>query len=168
MKYFKICLCCVIIFALFSVSSFALSSSTYADISSTSSTGQNLLNLALNHDTFKNKDFVIYQDGQYSYYIVWSDKLVYSGSSVSADEVEYISYIRTGSSYDYAYSYTYGTDTQFSLNVNNLTVSNVDGLGFISQIYEEHENRKFTKEFGIFSCALLFCIALTSFRGFKE
>lgn len=167
MKYFKICLCCVIIFALFSVSSFALTSTTYADLSSTSSQGQNLLNLALNHDTFKNKDFVIYQDGQYSYYIVWGD-LTYAGSRVSADKIEYIRYYREGSSYDYTYSYIYGTDTQFSLTVNNLVVSNVDGLGFISTLYEEYENRKFTKEFGIFSCALLFCIALTSFRGFKE
>lgn len=168
MKFFKICLCSVIIFALFVVPSFALSSSTYADLSSTSSTGQNLLNLALNHDSFRNKDFVIFQNAQYSYYIVWSDNLEYSGVSVSADEIEYIQYVREGSGYDYTYSYIYGTDTQFSLTVNNLTVSNVDGLGFISTLYEEHENRKFTKEFGIFSTALLFVLALTSLRGFKE
>lgn len=168
MKFLKICLCSVIIFSLFVVPSFALSSSTYADISSTSSTGQNLLNLAFNHDSFKNKDFVIYQDGQYSYYIVWSDKLVYSGSSVSADEIEYISYIRTGSSYDYAYSYTYGTDSKFSLTVNHLTVSNVDGLGFISTVYEEHEARQNQKTFDIFIFAILFVVALTSLRGFKE
>lgn len=168
MKFFKICLCCVIIFALFSVSSFALTATTYADVSSTSSTGQNLLNLALNHQSFKNKDFVIFQNGQYSYYIVWSDKLDYSGISVSADEIEYIQYFREGSSYDYAYSYVYGTDTSFSLTINNLTVSNVDGLGFISPIYEENEARTNDKYFNIFIVATLFVVALTSLRGFKE
>lgn len=167
MKFFKIFLCFVLICSVFCVSSFALSTSTYADLSSTSSTGQNLINLALNYDTFENSDFVIFQDGQYSYYIVWGD-LTYNASSVSGSEIEYISYVREGSSYDYTYSYNYGTDSAFSLTVSNLTVSNIDGLGFISTIYEEHESRLNQKIFDIFIYSTLFVIALTSLRGFKE
>ena len=168
MKNLIIILCVLILCFSFTLNSFALSATTYSDLSSSSSTGQNLLNLALNHQSFRNKDFVIFQNGQYSYYIVWSDKLDYSGISVSADEIEYIQYIREGSGYDYTYRYIYGTDTEFSLTINNLTVSNVDGLGFISPIYEENEARINDKYFNIFIVATLFVVALTSLRGFKE
>lgn len=167
MKLLKIILCFLIICSVFVIPSFALSTSTYADLASNNSTGQNLLNLALNHDSFENKDFVIFQNGQYSYYIVWGD-LNYNGSYVTGSEVEYISYIRTGSVSNYVYTYTYGTDTSFSLSVADLTVSNIDGLGFISPTYEEHESRRYQKIFEIFIYAALFVIALTSLRGYKE
>ena len=52
MKFLKITLCCIMIIAVFSLNSFALSSSTYADLSQSSSTVQNLISYANNYDDF--------------------------------------------------------------------------------------------------------------------
>lgn len=144
---------------------FALSSTTYADLSSTSGTVQNLLSYAMNYDSFLYSDYVIFQNGQYSYYIVWADKLVYSSGKVTAEgSVEYISYIRTGSNYDYSYEYFYGTDDSFSLTVSHMTVSNVDGLGFKSELYQSFRDSHYTRYFQIFGMAALLVIAFVTMR----
>lgn len=165
MKFFKIFLCSVIIMAVFSMSAFAFSTSTYGDMSSNSTQVQNLLSLAMNYDSFLYSDYVIFQNGQYSWYIVWSDKLEVSSGAVSSEgPVEYISYIRTGSGYDYSYNYTYGTDESFSLSGTHLTVSNVDGLGFKSELYQTFRDSHYTRYFQIFGMAALLVIMFVTLR----
>lgn len=165
MKFFKIALCCVMIMVVFSMPALALSSSTYADLSATSSTTQNLISCAMNYDSFLFSDYVVFQNGQYSYYIVWSDKLEYSSGTVSSDSpIEYISYIRTGSGYDYSYNYSYGTDETFSLNVFNMTVSNVEGLGSRSELFSTFLSQHQSRLYQIFSLAIIIVIAFVTLR----
>lgn len=165
MKFFKILLCSVIIMAVFSMSCFALSSSTYGDMSSNSTQVQNLLSLAMNYDSFLYSDYVIYQSEQYSWYIVWADKLDYSSGSVSSEgSVEYIRYYRNGSNMNYSYSYDYGTDSTFRLSVNHQTVSNVNGLGFKSELYQTFRDSHYTRYFQIFGMAALLVIMFVTLR----
>lgn len=143
----------------------ALSSSTYADLSPTSNNVQNLLSCAMNYDSFLYSDYVVFQDGQYSYRIVWADKLTVSGSTVSSDSsVEYITYSRNGSNYDYTYVYDYGTDSTFRLSANHLIVSNVEGLGARSELYSNFQNLVQSKHFRIFMIALTMVIAFVTLR----
>lgn len=165
MKFLKIFLCSVIIMVVVSLPALALSSSTYADLSATSSHVQNLLSCAMNYNSFLVSDYVVFQNGQYSYYIVWSDKLEYSSGTVSSDSsVEYISYIRTGSGYDYAYNYSYGTVETFDLNVQHMTVSNIEGLGARSELYGNFIFQNQKRLYQIFSLALITVIAFVTLR----
>ena len=165
MKFLKILLCSVIIISVFSVSAFALSSSTYGDLSSTSSQATNLMSLAMNYDTFLHSDYVIYQDAQYSYYIVWSEKLTNSSGTVSSSgKVEYIHYSRSGSGTNYSYSYDYGTDSTFRLTANHQTVSNVQGLGFKSELWQSFRDSYYTRYFQIFGMAALLVIMFVTLR----
>ena len=59
MKKLLIILCSMIVCFAFTLYGSASSFNTYADLSSSNSNGQNLLNLAMNYDSFENKDFVI-------------------------------------------------------------------------------------------------------------
>lgn len=163
MKYLKIALCCVMIFALFSVNCFALTAGTYSDLAQSSTQVQNLISFAHSYDSFINSDFVVFQNGQYSYYIFWGD-LEYNGSSVTASEAEYISYIREGSGYDYTYSYSYGDSEALSLTVSNLVVSNIDELGSSSALYEQYKSYNRDKAFGIFILAVLIVLMFLAFR----
>lgn len=150
--------------SMFCINSFALSSSTYADLSATSSQSQNLISYAMNYDSFLYSDYVIYQSAQYSYYIVWADKLEFKNGTVTGDNIEYISYIRSGSGYDYQYNYDYGTDDSFSLSVNHMTISNINGLGFKSEYYNSFLDSHYNKYFIIFVLAGIFVLVLTSLR----
>lgn len=103
--------------------------STYRDVSPNSNQASNLLALAQNYDTFKESDFVIFSDSQYSYYIVWSKDLSLSNGTVKGSNIEYIRYYRDNN-YDYIYSY--GKDSSFTLNSSYHDTSSIDGYGFVS------------------------------------
>lgn len=163
MKFLKISLCCIMIFVLFSVNCFALNASTYADLAQSSSQVQNLISYAHSFDSFINSDFVVFQSGQYSYYIFWGD-LEYNGTSVTASEAECISYYREGSGYDYQYHYVYDDSEDLSLTVSNLVVSNIDELGSSSALYEEFRSYNRDKAFGIFILAVLIVTMFLAFR----
>lgn len=165
MKFLKIFLCSVLIMVVFSVSVFALNSSTYSDLSPSASQVTNLISSAMNYESFLFSDFVVFQDAQYSYRIVWSDKLEYSSGTVSSDSpVEIITYTRTGSGYDYTYEYTYSTDSAFRLTVNKLTVSNVEGLGARSEVFANFESINQRRLYQIFSLALIIVISFVTLR----
>lgn len=165
MKFFKILLCSIIITAVFSLSCFAMNYLTYADLSPTSSQVTNLISSAMNYETFLFSDFVVFQDGQYSYRIAWSDKLDYSSGMVSSESpVEIITYARTGSNYDYTYVYSYSTDNNFRLSADRLTVSNVEGLGARSEVFANFESIHQRRLFQIFSLALITVIAFVTLR----
>lgn len=153
----------VLLIGVFCMNAFAFSHSTYGDLSQSSSQATNLLSYAMNYDSFLYSDFVIYQSEQYSYYLVWTDKLTYNGSRVSADgDVQFISYIRNG--LNYSYTYNYGVSNDFSLNVNHMVVSNVDGLGFRSSFYNEFVFFDNFKNFSIFGLSAILLIALCNIR----
>lgn len=162
-KFLKITLCSIIIIAVFSFNAFALSGSTYADLSQSSSTVQNLISYANNYDDFITSDFVVFQSGQYSYYIFWGD-IEFDGTLVTASEAQCISYIREGSGYDYSYTYTYSDKQTLSLTVNHLVVSNVDELGSTSALYEEYKINYSDTALGVFMLALIFVLMCLAFR----
>lgn len=164
MKFLKISLCFIIIISIFSLSAFALSSSTYADLSPTSSQVQNLVSFAYNYKSFKKADYVVFQDAQYSYRIVWADKINFEDNRVSASDVEIITYSRSGTTGSYTYSYDYSTDAAFSLAVNNLVVSNIEGVGSASPVYEEFISQYHTKKLLIFIMAFLGVVMFLAFR----
>ncbi len=164
MKVLKIFLCSVLIFALFSVNCFALTGATYADVAQSNSTVQNLISCANNYSSFRDADFVVFQNGQYSYYIFWGD-LEYNGSSVSASEAEFVSYIRQGSGYDYAYTFDYGNSEALSLTVSDLVVSNIEGLGSSSALYEQYRSYDENMYFSIF---ILACLIVSMFLAFRR
>lgn len=138
MKYLKFFLCFVFLISIFSFNCFALSASTYADLSPTSSQVQNLVSSANNYKSFQSSDYVVFQDGQYSYRIVWGDDIEVNGNSLSSDKVEVISYVRLGSGFDYTWSYSYTADDTLSLTINHLVVSNIEGVGASSPTFEEY------------------------------
>lgn len=151
------------IIAVFSVNAFALSGTTYADLSQSSSTVQNLISYANNYDDFISSDYVVFQNGQYSYYIFWGD-LEYNGTSVTASEAQCISYIREGSGYDYSYTYTYSDKQTLSLTVNHTVISNIDELGSSSALYEEYKQNFRSTAFNVFILAFLFVLMILAFR----
>lgn len=162
-KILSVLVVSLLLIGVLTMNAFAFSHSTYGDLSSTSSQASNLLSYAMNFDSFLYSDFVIYQASQYSYYLVWSDQLEYNGSSVTSEgDIQYISYIRDGSSYNYSYSY--GATSDFSLSVNHMTVSNVDGLGFKSSLFNEFQFFDNFKNFSIFGLSALLVIAVCSLR----
>lgn len=163
MKFLKILLCCVLIFAVFSLNAFAYSGSTYADLSQSSSNVQNLITYAYNFDSFLGSDYVVFQDAQYSYYIFWGD-IKYEGSSVTSDEAEYIRYYREGSGTSYSYTYDHSEDVPLSLSVNKLVVSNIDELGSVSSLYEELNHNYRVLTLFVILLAFIFVIMVLAFR----
>lgn len=164
MKYIKVIVVSICLFAVLSVNALALNTSTYADIASSSSNAQNLLNFAMNFDSFKNSDYVIFQNAQYSYYIVWGD-LTYNDTYVSANKINYVQYYREGSGYDYLYNYAYGTDNTFRLNVGNVVISNIEGLGMSSNLYRDYEYYQKTDLYVILFGGALLVIMILTFRS---
>lgn len=124
---------------LFTVSSFALSATSYGDLPSTSSQAINLLNYAMSFDDFMYSDYVCFRDSQYSYYLVWSADITWSGSTISADDIKYVRYFRN-SNYD-EWQYGYGTDTSFTFSTAYLVTSNIQGLGSTSAVYETYKTQ---------------------------
>lgn len=157
-------ICIFLCLALFALPCSALSHSTYQALSQSNTNVQNLISLAVNYDNFAESDFVCYQNGQYSYYIVWGDLFVENDNVYSNSEVNYISYSRND---DYTYSYNSGIDRSFSLTVYDVFVSNIDGWGMRSSLYSEYEFQQNFVKFAIFGTGILFVILLTKLRKDK-
>ena len=77
--------------------------SLYGTVASTSSNANNLLYLAMNYKSFKGSDYIIFQDGQYSYYIVWGKLELIDGEVVEQSDIEFLHYYRKDSGNGYNY-----------------------------------------------------------------
>lgn len=140
-------------------------------VTSSSSQAVNLLNYAMTFDSFKFSEYVIFNDSDYSYYIVWGDLKNENGKVTSSGAVDYIRYYRISSSgYNNTYVYDVGSDGSFDLSLSEeyICTSNVPGAGFRSQVGEEYEFYNSASMFLIFAVAMLFAIMIKSFRGFKS
>lgn len=148
--------------------------SLYGTVTSTSNNAMNLLYRAINYDSFNDSDFIIFQDGQYSYYIVWGD-LEASDTRVTGSDIEYVHYYRTDSgSYNYVYSYDYGTDSSFSLALSSeyQTTSNISGVGFVSMAavqydyyYQASEKYMSVLDMFVLLLAFVFVLVICALRG---
>lgn len=152
------------VFLLFSLPCSALTfSSTYSDLTSTSSQVTNLINYAMNYDTFIASDYVCFRPTQYDYYIVWGD-LYLNGSTVSSsNEVEYIRYYREATYGDYKYEY--GTAANFSLSSAFINTSNIDTYGFSSSVHNTYYFEYVIKGLLILLVAFVFGKFLISSRS---
>lgn len=101
---------------------FALNTSTYGDVLSSSSTVNNLLSLIPERVTGK-YDYIVFQNTSDSYYCFYGNDFTISGSTVTASNCDYIRYYRQGSTYSYVYSF--GTDN-LTLQVSNVVTSNLN------------------------------------------
>lgn len=140
----------------------ALNHSTYGDLTSSNSNANNLINYAYNYKSFKNQDFIIYQESQYSYYICWGD-ITFTNNKLHSDNVEYINYTRTGANNSYSYVYNYGSD-KLDLNVNHVILSNIDNVGSVINTYKIYQYNDYFIKLLIFSISLLFAMLLSLFR----
>lgn len=139
----------------------------YGSVASTSSNAINLLNLAMNHASFNGSDYIIFNDSQYSYYIVWGD-LEAAADTVTGTDIEYIRYYRTDStSYSGTYSYEYGTDISFLLNLSDeyQTTSSLPEVGFVSLAAEQYEFYSNASDFFVFGLAILLVVMFCALRG---
>lgn len=157
-KSLAVFLCLILVFA-FPCS--ALSHSTYSDLVQSNSTCQNLILLAMNYEGFAESDYVVYCSAQYTYFIVWGDLTASQGKIESTESVQYIEYSRGT---DMVYSYTVGNSSNFTLNFSDVFVSNIDGYGMRSALYEEYNSQNLVKNFFIFNSILLFVILLLKLR----
>lgn len=140
----------------------ALSHTTYGDLTSSHSTANNLINYAYNYKSFKNQDFIIYQESQYSYYICWGD-ITLNNNKLYSDNVEYINYTRTGANNSYTYVYNYGSD-KLDLNVNHVILSNIDNVGSVINTYKIYQYNDYFIKLLIFTISILFAIMISFFR----
>lgn len=140
---------------------------TYSDVASTSSQANNLINYAMSYDDFLNSDFVIFCNAQNSYYIVWSDELVYDGSIVKGTDIQYIRYYRSGTTGNNAYVYDYGVDSSFNLRSTYVCTSNIKDFGFRSAVFEDYYHQHIIKSFCILIASFLFVMFISALRGHK-
>lgn len=159
----------ILIISIFTFSASAVSFSTYGDVAATSSQTTNLISFAINYDSFSDADYIIFNDVQYSYYIVWGKDFTVSGDTVSASDVEYLHYFReTSSGYSSSYSYEYGSLSDFSFLKNHMVVTNLDSFGFSNELYLEFEFFKDLMYLAIFLLAFIFVIMISNLRkGYK-
>lgn len=157
-------LCCNLIF---SCSALTISD-TYSDVTSTSSQANNLINYAMNYNNFLYSDFVIFSDDLNSYYLVWSDDLVFDGVTVSGSDVEFVHYFRSGSAGSYSYSYEYGIDSAFSLSSSFVCTSNIAEFGFRSALFDEYYHRHEMLLLFLLICSFGFVLMILSLRGNKS
>lgn len=144
-------------------------SSLVGTVTGTSSQAVNLLNYALTFDSFAGSEFIIFNDSDYSYYIVWGDLKREGDRVVSTGSVEYIHYYRVSASgYSTYYTYQTGTDDGFILNLSNenICTTNVEGTGFVSSTYVQHEFYQNAGVLLILAVSMVFAIMVKSFgRG---
>lgn len=137
-------------------------------VSSTSSQAVNLLNYAMSFDSFRNSEYIIFNDSEYSYYIVWGDLYEQNGKVVSNGDVEYIRYYRTSASgYNSVYTYGYGSDRNFSLSLSQeyICTTSVANVGFVSSAYQECGFYQSAIMLMVFVVAMVFAIMIKNFRG---
>lgn len=104
------------------VSASALTTSTNSDLLSNSNYVNNLLSLI--PDNQYCKKYVVFSNGDYSYYCFYGD-LSYSNNKIIGTDINYIRYYRIQDGYNYSYKYDFGID-DLSLNVNNIVCSNLN------------------------------------------
>lgn len=148
--------------------------SLYGTVSSTSTNAINLFYRAFNYESFKDSDYIIFQNEQYSYYIVWGDLKVENGR-VTGSDIEYVRYYRRDTSgYNSTYSYVYGIDSSFSLTLSDeyQTTSSLEGVGFVSLAavqydYYSQASEEFMSvlDLFVFAVAFLFVIVMCALRG---
>lgn len=152
MRYFIIILS---LFILFTLPCSALTFlSTYSDLTSTSSQVTNLINYAMNYDSFITSDYVCFRPSQYEYYIVWGKLELNNNVVSSSDPVEYIRYYREGNYGDYQYEY--GSDPNFSLFSAFINTSNINTYGFSSSVHNAYYFNFVVQSLLIFILALVF------------
>lgn len=105
----------------------------YGDLSPTSSYVENLICVASNYDSFIDSDYVVFRNEQYQYYIVWGD-LTFNNNKVTGENVEMIDYTRDSSN---NYYYNYSSDPNVNLSFDKLVVSNIQGVGAKSLLYDD-------------------------------
>lgn len=165
-KYFYSIVFSIITVFLFSISSFALSGTSYGDLTSTSSQAVNLINYAMSFDDFINSEWVCYRDDTNSYYLVWSDEMIWQGSTVSASDVKYVRYWRENN--QASWKYGYGTDNNFTFSTAYLCTSNVPGLGSISEVFESYYYQHNFLVLGVLFTSFILVIAFVSLKGGKK
>lgn len=139
-------------------------------VTSTSSQAINLINYAMSFDSFHDSDYVIFNDSEYSYYIVWG-KLENENGQVTGDDVEYIHYYRTSTSgYTSNYVYEVGSDTSFVLSLSSeyVPTSNVTEVGFVSQQVVQNDFTSDIVWLLTFGVAFLFVIMMKQLRGIAK
>lgn len=139
----------------------------YGSVASTSSNAVNLLNLAMNYKSFAGSDYIVFNDSQYSYYVVWGD-LEHTGNQVTGSDVEYIRYYRTDStSYNGTYTYVYGEGSSFLLNLSDeyQTTSSLPEVGFVSLAAEQYQFYSGASDFFVFGLAILLVVMFCVLRG---
>lgn len=143
--------------------------SLHDNLVSTSTQVSNLLNFAMGYNSFRNSEYVVFTDADYSYYIVWGD-LVKEDNTVVGSDVEYCHYYRVSTSgYNSVYSYEYGTDTDFTLNLGSdyYCTSNISEVGFVNSSALEYEVYDNVLNFLVLAVAMLFAIMVKILRGNK-
>lgn len=136
-------------------------------VTGSSTQAVNLLTYAMSFDSFNGSEYVIFNDSEYSYYIVWGDLKYAEGQVISSGTVEYIRYYRTNSSgYSGSYSYIVGDDSSFILYLSDeyITTSNIEEVGFRSQVGEQFDFYNNASMLLIFAVAMIFAIMLKVFR----
>ena len=151
---------------LFTVSASALSCSSYSDLPSTSSQVTALVNYAMSFDDFVYSDWVCYRDDVNTYYLVWADEMTWSGSTVSADNVKYVTYYRESNTSSWRYGY--GSDSKFTFSTAYLVTTNIQGFGSMSDIFETYYFQRNFILLGILFTGFLLVIAFTSLKGGKK
>lgn len=142
-------------------------SSMVGSVQGTSTNAINLLTYAMSFDSFKGSEYVIFNDSDYSYYIVWGDLKHENGQVKSNGAVEYIHYYRTSTSgYNSVYSYQVGGDSSFVLDLSSeyITTSNIEEVGFRSQVGEQYEFYNSASMLLVFAVAMIFAIMVKVFR----
>lgn len=153
----------VIFFTIFIIPCSALEVSPSNNVTSTSTNANNLINYANSYPNFVYSDYVVLQSGDNEYYIIWGKDFSVNNSVVTADEVEYIRYYRTGTMNN-SYIYRYGTDDNFRLTLNDYVVTSNLNIGMTSSVFDSYRSNYYTICCLIIGVSLLFSIALTNFR----
>lgn len=156
----------VITVFLFTVSASALSGSSYSDLPSISSQVTALVNYAMSFDDFVYSEWVCYRSDNNTYYLVWADEMTWSGSTVSANNVKYVTYYRESNTMSWRYGY--GSDSKFTFSTAYLVTTNIHGLGSMSDTFETYYFQRNFMLLGILFTGFLLVIAFTSLKGGKK
>lgn len=162
-KFIKLVATVCVLLSVFILPCSALSfSSTYSDVVQSSTQSNNLIALAMNYDSFIRSEYVVFCPNQNQYYIVWGDLTASSDRVTSSGAIEYISYIRSGTTTNYVYDY--GSSSSFALNSSNVCTSNIEHFGMKSTLYDDFFSNHISLQFYIFGLAILIVILLFKIR----
>ena len=137
-------------------------------VSSTSSQAVSLLNYAMSFDSFRNSEYIIFNDSENSFYIVWGELYEESGRIRSTGDISFIHYFRTSTSgYNNAYTYECGSDSAFELVLSDdyVCTTSIANVGFVSSTYQEYGFYQSALMLMVFVVAMVFAIMIKNFRG---